>query len=204
MEIFISDLTMRKVKEFNQLRSESIRWTQTQVEISEQQHDLIDAIYECLDSRDEEALGSVINKWLVEKPATQLPRSTFCEVVEFSSSMGNTELFHKLISYTKTFEPEFHEENLSYFETLNLELDWRTCGNVDRLIENFESLYKKSLSDEVTTRHMTKFCSVMIQDCVNKKGEAVVLKLKDKIEKICDESKDYQLLFELWRNLFER
>ena len=203
MESFISDLTARKVNKFNQLRRESFRRNQSQAKISVRHHDLIEEIYECLDSRDEEALERLTNKWL-ENPSNQLPRSVLFEMVEFASSMGNTQLFHKLISYTKAFEPELHEENFCYFETLNLELDWRTGRNVDQLIENFEMLYKKSFSDEVTSRHMMKFCSVMIQECVEKKGEAVVLKLKDKIEKMCDESKDYQLLFELWRNLFER
>lgn len=203
MESFISDLTTREINKFNQLRRESTRRNQSQATISVKQHDLIEEIYDCLDSRDEGALESVIDKWL-EKPTIQLPLATLCELVEFSSRTGNTELFHKLIDYSTTFEPYFHKENLSYFQTLNLELDWRTGTNVDQLIENFETLYKKSFSDEVASRHMASCYNVMIKDCVEKKGEAAVLKLTDKIVKMCDESRDYQLLFELWRNLFER
>jgi len=200
METFISELTTRKINKFNKLRGE-IRRNQSQADISVKQRDLFKEIYDCLDSRDEEALESVIDKWL-EKPI-QLPLATLCELVEFSSKTGNTKLFHKLIVYTTTFEPDFHKEKLSYFEALNLELDWRTGTNVDQLIENFESLYKKSFSDEVASRHMASCFNAMMKDCVEKKGEAVVLKLKDKIVKMCEESKDYLLLFELWRNLFE-
>lgn len=185
------------------MRNEFIRRNQSQTTISKSQHDLIDEIYECLDSYDEDALEILIDK-VLKNPTMLLPRSTLCEILEFSSNTGSTELFHKLLAYIKTFEAEFHAFNVCYFEKLNLELDWRTGKNVDQLIGNFETLYKKHLNDKVGSRHMSKFASVMIQDCIEKKCEAVVLKLKDKIEKMCDESDDYQLLFELWRNLFER
>lgn len=203
MEAFISEITTNKINKFNQIKKEINKRNQSHPEISEKQHVLIEEIYRCLDEREETTLESVIDKWL-NKQSIQLPISTLCELVEFSSSMGNTELFHRLNSYTKNFEQEFYKENSCYFEALNLELDWKTGRNIDQLIENFEALYRTSISDEVKSKPMMKLFSVMIKDCIAKKGESFVIKLKDKIVKLCNESQDYQLLFELWKNLFER
>lgn len=203
METFISDLKERQVNKFNQLRREQIRWNQSRSKISDEQHDLIEEINDCLDTRDEQALESAIDKWL-ENPIPQLPRATLCEVVEFSSSVGNAELYGKLIALIKASDPELYADNLSYFHSLRLELDWRIGKNIDELIEKFESMYKQGLSNEVAMEHATKLSTIMIQDAVERKGESVVIKLKARIEAMCKESGDYQLLFDLWRNLFER
>lgn len=203
METFISDLTQRKVNKFNQLRRENIRRNQSQAQINVVQHELIEEIYSCLDERDEEQLEELIDKWL-EKPTHRFPRSALCEVLELSSSTGNAELFRKLMTFTQVYDPEFYDENVSYIDALNLELDWRTGQNIDLMIDKFETMYKRSLYDDEMTKHMLRLSSTLIQDCVSKKGESVVIKFKDRFERMCRESKDYQLLFELWRNLFER
>lgn len=203
METFISDLRERETNKFNQLRREQIRWNQSQSKISAEQHDLIEEIYNCLDTRDEEAVESVIDKWL-ENPIPRLPRATLCEVVEFASSVGNAQLYGKSIALIKASDPELHADNLSYFHSLNLELDWRVGKNTDELIDRFELMYKQSFSIEGARKHATKLSTIMIQDAVERKGESVVIKLKARIEAICEETGDYQLLFDLWRNLFER
>lgn len=204
METFISDLKLRQVNKFNLLRREQIRWNQSKSKISEEQHDLIEEINNCLDTRDEQALENEIDKWLENPTTPQLPRATLCEAVEFSSSVGNAELYEKLIALIKASDPEFHVDNLSYFHSLNLELDWKIGKNIDELIDKFESMYKQGINNVVAMEHATKLSTIMIQDAVERKGESVVIKLKARIEAMCKESGDYQLLFDLWQNLFER
>lgn len=162
---------------------------------------VIDEIYKCLDNRDADELTRVIDSWL-ENRINKLPRSVISEALKFSSGAGNRELFEKLIDHAKC--SDFYEESSAFIELLNLELDWRTGKNIDQLIEKFDVLYKKSISDEVVTKQLEKLCSLMIRDSVEKKGESVVVKLKEKIEQICGETKDYRLMYDLWRQLFER
>lgn len=202
IESFISDITQRRQEKFNQLRRENTKRNQMEVTPVEG-NDVIDKIHNCLDARDEDELTIVIDSWL-EKPANTLPRSVIGNVLAFASSVGNRELFKKLIAHAKHCDSPFYEENFSLIETLYLELDWRTGKNIDQLIEKFELMYKRNISDELLTKRMEKLCSIMIVDCVEKKGESVVVKLKEKLEQMCEESKDYRLLYDLWRNLFER
>lgn len=164
---------------------------------------LIDEIHKCLDSRDDNDLTSLIDNWLGNR-RNKLPRSVIYEILEFSSGAGNRLLFEKIIDHARHSDFDFYKESFAFIEPLILELDWRTGKNIDQLIENFAILYKKRTSDEVITKQLEKFCSIMIRDSVEKKGESVVVKLKEKIEQICGETKDYRLMYDLWRQLFER
>jgi hypothetical protein len=190
------------------LRRENISRNQSQDEIiNEQQADLVEEIYNCLDSRDEEELAKVINVWTAEhRNLLPVPCALLMEILEFASGRGNTTIFHKITSYVKTNEASFYASNLCLFEMLSLELDWKaTAGvNVDRLIDRFEVIHKKSIAVDAASKHVSRFSSKIINDTLERKGESAVIKLKDRIEKMCGESKDYQLLFDLWRSLFER
>lgn len=170
-------------------------------------NDVIGEIHNCLDMQDEEQLTIIIDSWLETPTVNKLPRSIILELFKFASGAGNLELWKKLIAHAKHFSPEFYQESSAFIAIFNLELDWRTGKNIDQIIEKFELLYTKCISDEVLTKQidlLEEFCSVMIRDSVEKKGESVVVKLKEKLEQMCEKSKDYHLLFDLWKNLFER
>lgn len=201
MESFISDLTQRKVNKWNE-RLETLNRNQSQVKIaSAVQRELIEEIHNCLDTFDSEELENVIDKSL----NARLPRSVICEALEFSSSTGNCGLFHKLTGSMKRSDAEFYNRNRIYFETLNLELDLRTNGdNFDELIERFAVIYKESILNETAMKQTMKFYAMMIQDCVDKRGESTTLRLKERIAQLCLNVRNHQLLFELWRKLFER
>lgn len=201
IEHFISDLTQKNTDNFNKLRKENLSRNQSQDEIINA--DLVEEIYNCLDSRDEEELAKAIDVW-TEKRWNSVPRSVLIEILEFASSAGNTAIFQKITSYVKTNEPDFYASNECLFECLSLELDWKAGVNVDRLIDRFEVIHRKRISDDAVTKHVSRFSAKIINDTLERKGESAVIKLKDSIEKMCEKSQDYQLLFDLWRSLFER
>lgn len=170
---------------------------------SAEQHDLIDDIHRGIDLFDEKSLEKIIEAW-AEKQSVDLPHAVLCEALEFASSVGNRKLFGKLLALIKTNSSEFYASNLIYFDGIDLELEWKTSTNTDDLLQKFEEFYKKSIANDKNTKLIMRFCSVIIEDCVEKRGESAVIKLKDKIENLCQTSGDYRLLFELWRRLFER
>ena len=209
MESFVNDLTKKKTNRWL-LRKEVINSrSQSQEEItSVEQQDLIDDIHRCLDEQNEIGLEKLIDLW-EKKNTIILPYSVSCEALEFSAKLGNSQVFRKLLSHLQIYFSEFYSENSNYFEAVSLELEFKTKTNIDELLNKFEDLYKKSINDERSTKLIMRFCSVIIDNCVNQRGESAeveknVIKLKDKIERICENSRDYRLLFELWRRLFER
>lgn len=208
METFANDLAEQKKNRYLQLRKETIKnRNKSQEENTSRELKLIDDIHKCLDLRDEESLEILIDDAWEEKHAIStihLPIAVLCEAMEFASSVGNPQLFKKLFERLKVHDKKFISQNSSYFSALGLELEFKTSTNIDELLFKFEKLYEKSIDDENNTKQIMRFCSVIIQDCVNRRGESVVIKLKDRIEKMCESSKDYRLLFELWRRLFER
>jgi hypothetical protein len=207
MENFISDLTARKLNKWNELRKEAINRNQSQsVEIasSDEQKHLIDEIHSCLDTHDDEMLELLIRKYLHNfTGSAALPRIILLEVLEFICREGNKELYQLLINHIKTINSEFYYEHSTYFEVLDLELCWKTGQNVDELLEVFEMKYLEN-SEKSKRILLKKFCLVMINDTISRKGESVVIKLKESIERICEQSRDYQMMFDLWRKLFER
>lgn len=202
METFISDLARRRTDKWNELRkeTEALSRNQSQDEIaSDEQHDLIEEIYNCLDSHDaDDELENVIDEWR-RKYELPLPRELLDELFEFTSSAGNYQLFRKLLEHLRGFD-EYRDEVI----VRDLEYDWRTGMNIDQLLARFEVQFKKSLDDEPMMRRTMKFYALMTKDCVEKRGESSVLRLRDKVEPICIETQDYRLLFDLWRKLFER
>lgn len=208
METFVNDITAQSSHRWLKRKETINNRNQSEEEItSAKQHELIDEIHRCLDLKDDEALEKLIDAW-AEKHIILLPHAVSCEAMEFASSVGNFQLSQKLLNHLKTHDSEFYTENLNYFNFVALELDFRTSNSnrttIDDLLEKFEGLYKTSIADEKNTKQIMRFCSVIIEDCVAKRGASGAIKLKDKIEGMCDNSKDYRLLFELWRRLFER
>lgn len=204
MESFISEITRRSADKFNQLRVANLRRNRSQDEItddSDGQSALIEEIHNCLDSSDEDELEDLINKWI--RLGLTLPRAVICEVCEFASRSGRREMFHKTLAQ---LDSDFLKANGNYFELLSLELDWKSGRNIDQLLERFEVMHKLScLGDEIKMRQdFRRFCSFIIKDSVAKKGESAVIRLKALLEKLSEETNDYQLLFDLWKNLFDR
>lgn len=202
MESFISEITRRSADKFNQLRVANLRRNQSQEEITGEcdgQRELIEEIHNCLDISDEDELENLISKTL----GLTLPRAVICEVLEFASRSGRHEMFHKTLPQ---LDANFLKANGNYFELLSLELDWKSGRNIDQLLERFENMHNQScLGEEIKMREdFRRFCSFIIKDSVAKKGESAVIRLRRTLEKLCEETNDYQLLFDLWRNLFDR
>lgn len=205
MEDFISELTTRKQSKFNQLRLNIMKRNQSQDEItSVEQNDLIEEILNCCSEMESnsEKLESLIDKWIIERPRS-LPRSVLDEMLEFSFRDGRHATIHKCLKLIHLADPEYFKENQNYW---SLELDWRkgNVQNIDIFLGKFEVMYEKCINDENRMKQIAEFALVMIKDCVETKGESFVIKLRDKLEKICEHSNDYRLLFDLWRNLYER
>jgi hypothetical protein len=207
MENFISDLTARKLNKWNELRKEAINRNQSQsVEIasSDEQKHLIDEIHSCLDTHDDEMLETLIRKYLHNfTGSAALPRIILLEVLEYMCREGNKEIYQLLINHIKMINLEFYNDHKTYFDVLDLELCWKTGQNVDEVLKLFEMKYLQNL-DKSKRILLRKFCLVMINDTISRKGESVVIKLKESIERICEQSRDYQMMFDLWRKLFER
>jgi hypothetical protein len=204
IESFISDFTQRKSAEFNQLRKENLSRNQSQDEIiNVEQADFVEEILDCLSSRDEEELARLIDVWTAER-RHKLPSDVLVEILEFASGSGNTAIFRKITSHVETNEADFYASNERLFTALSLELDWRVGANTDQLIDRFEAIHLECLGDDVSAQHVSRLTVKIINDTLERKGESVVIKLKDRIVKMCEKSQDYQLLFELWRSLFER
>lgn len=186
------------------MRKETINRNQSQDQSGSvaQQH-LIEEIYSCIDSHDDEALEIVVDNALRKRHS--LSRSAVCEALEFSCLAGNRKLFDKLHDHIRqSFEASFYEENIDYFSILNLELDLREEKNIDELIDRFEVIYRKSKGNDSLRKQIMKFYSLLTQECVERRSESAVIQLREKITTICDDTQDYQLLFNLWRKLFER
>lgn len=204
METFISDLTQRRTNKWNELRkeTETLSRNQSQDEIaSDEQHALIEEIYNCLDSHDDDGdeLENVIDEWQ-RKYENPLPRELLHELFELASGVGKLELFRKLVEHIRNFDI-YHDEAI----VRELEYDWKTGKhNIDQLIDRFLVLFLNSVADELKMKQIMRFYAIMVKDCVEKRGESVVLRLRDKIEPICIDTKNYRLLFDLWRKLFER
>jgi hypothetical protein len=204
IESFISDLTQRKSAEFNQLRKENLSRNQSQDEkINAEQADFVEEILDCLGSRDEEELTRVIDVWTAER-RHKLPNDVLIEILEFASDSGNTAIFRKITSHVKTNEADFYASNERVFNALSLELDWRAGANVDQLIDRFEAIHQERSGDESFAHHVSRLTQKIINDTLERKGESAVIKLRDRVVKMCEKSQDYQLLFDLWRSLFER
>lgn len=202
METFISDLTQRRTNKWNELRkeTETLSRNQSQDEIaSDEQHALIEEIYNCLDSHDDgDELENVIDEWQ-RKYENPLPRELLDELFEFTNGVGKLELLRKLVEHIRNFD--VHNDEAIVRE---LEYDWKSGKNIDQLIDRFQVLFRDSVADELKMKYIMKFYAIMVKDCVEKRGESVVLRLRDKIEPICIDTKNYRLLFDLWRKLFER
>lgn len=207
MENFVNDLTNQKKNRWLQIRKETINSrNQSQEETtSAEQRDLIDNVHRCLDFYDEESLEKLIVDAWAEKHIFLLPHEVLCEVLEFAVSVGNRKLFEKLLVQLKSQYSEFYNKNLIYFNGFELIIESKSnMTNIDEILEKFEAFYKKSIADDNNTKQIMRFCSVIIEDCVEKRGESAMIKLKERIEAMCEDSKDYWLLWELWRRLFER
>lgn len=202
METFISDLTQRRTNKWNELRkeTETLSRNQSQDEIaSDEQHALIEEIYNCLDSHDDgDELENVIDEWQ-RKYENPLPRELLHELFEFTNGVGKLELLRKLVEHIRNFDVYYDEAIVR-----ELEYDWKSGKNIDQLIDRFQVLFRDSVADELKMKYIMKFYAIMVKDCVEKRGESVVLRLRDKIEPICIDTKNYRLLFDLWRKLFER
>lgn len=208
MENFISEITKRSADRVasmtNSIKVANLRRNQSQEEITDEgdgQLELIEEIHNCLDASDEDELENLVSKWIGGGSA--LPRAVICEVLEFASRSGRHGMFHKTLAQ---LDAGFLEANGNYFELLALELDWKSGQNIDQLLERLESMHNQSCrGDEIKMRQdFRRFCSFIIKDSVAKKGEAAVIRLRRTLEKLCEQTNDYQLLFDLWRNLFDR
>jgi hypothetical protein len=204
MESFVNNLTSTQKDRWLITKEAINNRNDSQEEItSAEQHDLIDEIHDCIDTNDEESLEKIADKAWAEKHII-VPAAVLCEALEFSSSVGNVRLSEKFLSHLKSNHIEFHDENLNYFTCVALELQFKTnSANIDELLEKFEHLYTNSIDDK-NAKQIMRICSVIIEDCVAKKGESAVIKMKEKIEMMCEKSQDYRLLFSLWKRLFER
>lgn len=223
MENFISDLTTRELNKWNELRREAINRNQSQsfeIASSDEQQRLIDEIHSCLDTHESCELEKLIRKYLHASTDSRqsiaiLPRIVLLEVMEFACRNGDVEIYKSLIAHLKERNLCFMNEHMTYFEIIELELEWKTAGNnVDEILEKFSRKYlelSQSYSDEVLKNKikshksmLRKLGIVMIDDTIASKGESAAIKLRESIEKICEVTRDYQLMFDLWRKLFER
>jgi hypothetical protein len=203
MESFVNNLTSTQKDRWLSRKDAINNRNNCEEEITSAEQHLIDEIHATLDENDEEALEKIIaDKAWAEKQIT-VPAAVLCEALEFSSSVGNVQMSEKLLTHLKSNHIEFYDENLNYFTCVALELEFKTTSNIDELLEKFEHLYTNSIDDK-NTKQIMRLCSVIIEDCVAKKGESAVIKLKNKIEMMSENSKDYRLLFALWKRLFER
>lgn len=223
MENFISELTTRELNKWSELRREAINRNQSQSAVdiasSDEQQRLIDEIHSYLDTCDCSELERLIRRYLHESAARQsaapLPRIVLLEVLEFLCRSGSVECYKSLIAHLRAGNVDFFDEHRTYFEILDLELEWKTAGNtVDDVLTRFKRKYLefslRHCDESVQSRNkshksmLRKLCAVMIDDTIASKGESAAIKLRESIEEICEESRDYQLMFDLWRKLFER
>lgn len=222
MENFISELTTRELNKWSELRKEAINRNQSQsvdIASSDEQQHLIDELHGCLDTHDASELERLIRRYLDDSAGRQsaapLPRIVLLEVLEFLCRSGSADCYKSLIAHLRAHNHDFFREHLTYFEILDLELEWKTAGNsVDEVLERFTRKYLEfSLRHSDVSLHnenkshksmLRKLCAAMIDDTIASKGESAAIKLRESIEEICEESRDYQLMFDLWRKLFER
>lgn len=122
--------------------------------------------------------------------------------------------YDKFIKLTQKIDPVYYEENEELFDFLYRFIAWKSndLKNIDMLINRLSRLYEKSTKGDGKGRennetliHQLKILThTLIEDVISKHGSSVIVKLRNSFEDISKETRDYEMLYILWRKLFER
>lgn len=152
-------------------------------------------------------------------------RNECIELICFSAS---TEFFRKFMKLLYHKDLKFFEENKEFFNFLYYLQDWRENGydsnETEKLLENvsrFYFIYKDNEFLLNRVKFITQVSNVkphnlnflnkhfsfhqdIIERILQTHGSSAVVRIKNLLEKISYETQDYEILFILWRKLFER
>lgn len=143
-----------------------------------------------------EIVGQIIEK-------KNLPsHNVMFDVLEIISSEGNNDTLVKLFAVIEEIDKEFYEENLK-FELFNLNCMW-TNGEVKHTIEGIRNLYPQCLQDDKLKRHILSLLKKILDDVISRKGEAILVQVRNLFEEISEQNDDYAPMYEFWKRCFER
>ena len=143
-----------------------------------------------------EIVGQIIHK-------KNLPsHNVMFDVLEIVSSEGNRIVFEKLISVIKEIDEEFYEENLK-FELFNLNCMWTNC-KVKHTIEGIKNFYPQCSMDNKLQRHFLSLLKKILDDVISRKGEAILVQVRQLVEGISEQNNNYAPIYEFWKRCFER
>lgn len=130
------------------------------------------------------------------------------ECIQHMSSSSNIEFFEKFISLIYKIDPVYHAENEEFLNFLYHFMSWKSneFRNIDMIINRLSSLYEKSLleNNETLNNQMAFLTYRLLEDVIDKHGSGVIVKIRKSFEKICKKTQDHEMLYILWRKLFER
>ena len=119
--------------------------------------------------------------------------------------------YDKFLKLVHQLDPIFCEEQGDFLKFLNQIILWKQNDlknqNVDNIIEIFTRLYEESIEEkkkESMTKNLELLSQTILDFTIKTHGTFVVVKLRNSFEKICEKTSDYELLYTLWRKLFER
>lgn len=119
--------------------------------------------------------------------------------------------YDKFFKLVHQIDPIYYEEQNDFLKFLNQIILWKKNDlknqNVDKIIEIFSRLYEKSIEEknnESMTQNLGVLSQTILDFSIKTHGTCVVVKLRNSFEKICEKTSDYELLYTLWRKLFER
>lgn len=207
MEKFVRELNEKnsekwiKLKSLKTLKPQPIADMQPLRKIDNQVDNIEYQLIIALEHDDDELVSSLIEKAIADGISPS--RHIIIDLLDYLISNCDSKLVGKLIETIREKDPEFYFKN-QQFAIQKLELRWLDHPNMDEIVEDIGRIYIASQLDENLAAQMTRLIQKILRDAIENKGEASVVKLRQKCEEICEQIKDYQLLYDLWRKLFER
>lgn len=113
--------------------------------------------------------------------------------------------YDNFIRLVHKIDPNFYDSNIELFQFLHL---WTNndLRDIDMIINRLSRLYEMSTNEnnETLKNHLKILTETFILKVIDKHGSGIVIKLRNSFEVICKRTRDYELLYILWVNLFER
>lgn len=132
------------------------------------------------------------------------------QCIQHMSGSGESSInfYEKFIRLAHKIDPVYYEQNEELFEFLYQFILWKSndLKNIDTIINRLSEMYEKSLreNNETLICQLRFVTQALLDKLIDRHGSGVIVKLRNSFEVICKRTQDYEMLYILWRKLFER
>lgn len=159
-------------------------------------------------SYDEEKLLELIDQRTITSKVKWITFRDECIQHMIISETCSVNFYDKFIKLVQKLDPIYYDEQGELFQFLNQIILWKRddLKNIDIIINRFSRLYVKCHEENNETMiHYLRFLTqTLLKFVIDKHGSSAIIKFRNSFEKICEKTHDYELMYILWRKLFER